>query len=70
MSRCTECGCDMLDSEARLYENCLRCRKVLGRTYPVKRFAAIGKRIPKSKFVCDSLWPWRGAAYEKMQSGE
>jgi len=71
MSHCTECGCEMLASEARLYENCFRCRKILGRTYPVNRFAAIWRRIPKSKSVRDLPLLWQAAAaYEKMQNVE
>lgn len=43
MSRCTECSCEMLDSDARLYDECPSCRQK--RTpHAIPRFAATGRR--------------------------
>lgn len=40
MSHCTECGEEMPDSEARLFEECFRCRLATGKSHPIPRFAA------------------------------
>lgn len=70
MSRCTHCDCEMLDSDARICEECPACRlRVV--PHKVNRFAAIGRRMPKSRYEQRTPMPWQVVeAYAAAQSGE